>query len=220
MEEFESFLEYEEGLEQSRLEPLTYPLWQFLVLLVAVFCAMLLASIFTCVANTECRQSVPTVHVLLTSKISGPFMVMGLSAGIYVFLMISVALYTKRRNKVILAATITVNASIGMILVVFPFTGWDDNWAVLVFIVAFFFWMFTATFSFRDTYKKRALRRVQIGLIVVYLLCAIVYTVLKFVPNTNIGLLVTEIVCGTSIIAHLAICVAMAWSVTISSSTQ
>ena len=213
--DFDNFEILENGVAQNKHPSRTFPLWKFLVMLVTVFVVMVLTSFVICIGSSQCRQAVPTVHVLLTSPLTAPYMILGLSAGLYVFFITCLALYVKTESKLIIFTGIGVYGSVGAILVVFPFTGWDRNWAIFGFIVAYMVWMCAVARAFYRTYED-ALKRLQFVAIVVYAACGLVYTVLKLVPrDTRIGLLVVEVVGAIMVIGYMAVCLAFVWGVKI-----
>jgi len=217
MSDFTNFEILEDGIIQDRIPEKTWSLWSFMILLASVFFSMLIASFIICLVNTECRTSVPTIHVLLSSKLTGPFAFMALSASTYLYFILCFALYHKTNNKFLIATSLAVYASIAAILVVFPFTGWDNNWGIFLFIVVFLFWMVNVAASLRHTYRS-VLQRIQVTTIVVYTLCSITYIVLKILKHTldiNVGLLVVEMVGTVAIIVYMFICLLFVKSVKI-----
>lgn len=218
---FENYEILENGIPQNKRPPRTYQLWQLLIMLITVFLIMILASLIMCVSTKECRISIPTIHVMLTSPKTAPYMVVGLTSGLYVFFITCIALYVKTDNKFVLIGGLGVYASIAAILIVFPFTGWDENWAILLFIGAYLTWMIVIALALRKTYAER-LKALQIVTIVIYAGCGIVYAVLKFVPviNKQIGVLVVDVIGTFAIIGYMSICLALVWNVKVTISPK
>lgn len=212
----------EDGVIQDHVPAKTWSLWHFTILLISVFFSMTLASFIICLVNKECREAVPTVHVLLTSPITGPFAVMGLSAGTYVFFITCFALYHKTNNRMLSVTTIGVYVSLGCIFIVFPFTGWANNWGIFVFIVAFFLWMCNVSFAMRFTYRV-VLRRFEVATIVVYTLSSLVYMGLQIAQATvkgvrldlSVGMLVVQVTGTIAIVVYMFICLVYVRSVKI-----
>lgn len=217
--DFEEFGILDHGEPQNVREPRTFPLWKFLVALVSIFVIMVMASLVICVSNSECRAAVPTAHTLLSSPMTAPYMILGLSSGLYVFFITCLALYVKTDNKLVVGLGALVYASIGGILVVFPFTGWNRNYAIFGFIAAFMAWMCAVANAFRHTYADK-LRRLHFVAIVFYAASSLVYVVLKFVPSTSIGVMVVQITGALSIVGFMAVCLAYVWDVKITVSPK
>jgi len=223
LDEFDDFHTLERGILQDTIPSQVYPLWKFLILLVSVFFIMILTSFVVCMTNKQCRRNVPTVHSLLSSPISAPYMLLALSSGIYVFFITSMALYVKTNNKLVVITGIAVYASLGCILIVFPFAGWDRNWAIFIFVVTFFLWMISVSYISRKTYRNKLhkLGNVLIGL---YTLSSIVYIVLKLLNSKTVGrdtgLLVVEVTGTIGILGFMSFCLAFVWKVKITVSPK
>ena len=218
IDEFEDLDTLEKGILQDTLPSQEYPLWKFLVLLVSCFFIMMLTSFIVCIANSQCRRNVPTVHSLLSSQISGPYMLLALSSGLYVFFITSLALYVKTNNKMVVVTGIGVYISVGIMLVVFPFTGWDRNWAIVIFIIALLLWMVNVSAACRKT-RRQKLRKLGNLLIILYILSSFVYLVLKLLdPKTigkNTGILVVEVTGTIAMLGFMSFCLAFVWRVRI-----
>ena len=218
MDEFDNFDILDEGILREKIPNQEYPLWKFLVLLVSVFVIMVLTSFVVCISSSTCRRNVPTVHSLLGSPISGPYMLLALSSGIYVFFITSLALHFITNNKIVVITAVGVYVSIGCMLVVFPFTGWSRNWAIVIFIITFLLWMLSITWSTRKSYNHKT-RKLGIGLVVVYTLSSFVYLVLKLldprVVGKDTGILVVELVGLFSVMGFMAVCLSYVWKVKI-----
>jgi len=223
LDEFEDFQTLENGILQDTIPDRQYPLWKFLVLLISVFFIMILTSFVVCASNKQCRRNVPTVHSLLSSPISAPFMLLALSSGLYVFFITCMALYVKTNNKLVVLTGMSVYGSVGCILVLFPFTGFDRNWAIIIFIITFLVWMISVSYVCRKTYRDK-LRKIANVLIVLYALSGIVYIVLKLLDSKtigrNTGILVVEIFGTLMVLGFMAFCLVFVWSVKITVSSK
>jgi len=209
----------EEGVIQDHVPAKSWSLWNFTILLVSVFFSMILASFIICLVNKECRAAVPTVHVLLSSPLTAPYAILALSSCTYVFFITCFALYHKTNNKMLMLTSVAVYVSIGCILVIFPFTGWANNWGIFFFIIAFFVWMCNVSFALRFTYRI-ILRRFEIGTIILYALSSLVYTLLKIIQHSvpvdlDVGMLVVEITGTIAMIIYMFICLVYVRNVTI-----
>lgn len=210
----ESILAEDEGTQQSK----GYALWKVMLVLIGLACFLFMSSAILCGINVECRNHIPTLHNLMNSTFSTPFVVSGMNAVLGLHFISSVSLYqlTEARTRywsllqVGLACCIYLSTIIT--LFVFPFTGWEMDWANLSIIISTMLWQSVVVLCLWRHYAVHASRRTllkwSIACIVLYASCSLIYIVLRGVQTLSLvarddGMMVVEIVAGLSFLLFM-----------------
>lgn len=192
----------------------TFKVGKILIGLIVLVAVLFFTSIMLCVTNDECRSNIPTISNMLNDTFTTPFVVSGMNAGLGLHLITSWCLYSMTCVHVYLWSmlqaffAVAVYFSIIVTMFVFPFTGWELNWANLTVIFSLILWMASVMLCLyryygRKMQGRRGLLRWNVVFFVVFLLCSIVYIALRSVGSLAMvrkddGLLVVEIVGGLS----------------------
>lgn len=199
----------------------TFKVGKVLVALIALIVVLFFTSMMLCVTNDECRNKIPTLSNMLNSTFTTPFVVSGMNAGLglhmittwCLYSMTSVHVYLWSMLQVFLA--IAVYFSVIVTMFVFPFTGWEANWANLAVIFSLVLWMVSVMLCLYRFYGRklqghRGLLRWNVVFFALFAMCTIVYIALRSVGSLGIvpkddGLLVVEIVGGLSFFAFMVL---------------
>lgn len=199
----------------------SFKVGKVLVGLIVLMVVLFFTSMMLCVTNDQCRNNIPTLSNMLNSTFTTPFVVSGMNAGLglhlisswCLFSMTSVHVYIWSMLQVFLAVALYFSVIITML--VFPFTGWESNWANVTVILSLILWMLSVMlclyrFYGRRLQGRRGLLRWNVFLFVLFFSCALVYIVLRSVGSLGIvpkddGILVVEIVGGLSFFAFMVL---------------
>lgn len=218
MEDLENYQELVDGVLQNRARPKSFKIWRFLILMCIFFFFAFSASVILCISNGACSKYVPTVYVLLQSKISSPYMLLAMTCGLLTFSSTSFAMFITVDNIFVMFAGAIVYASVAVILFVYPFVGWDATWAIAIFIVAFLIWMGVILFTTRNT-SKTSIRAFGITCSILYVISSVAYIILKAVNIENksieYGLLGMEVLGIASVVGFMAFAILFSWNVTV-----
>lgn len=200
----------DESLISNAVPLVVFSARKIIIFTIVAFLITMTMSFTICMTNTNCKNNIPTVYTLLESPLSAPYMYSALGCALFIFVVTCVLLYAKTQMWIIFLSGWIVGGSIGVILFVFPFTGWNGNWAILIFNAAFLLWMAVASFITRERRYK-----LKLFLVVLFALATTVHMVLKFVdihvPNINVGVLVVEIIGAISIVVFFTITIGDIW---------
>jgi hypothetical protein len=209
----------------------TVPIWRVAVSSFALVILLFLATILVCGTNAQCRERIPTLDNLIDSNFVAPFIVSAIYSVLSLHLIVSNGIYYLTNERAFIAckvqfvASILVYITVAITLFVFPVTDWDRNWANLGALVAIAGWMCSVVVCLRTHYKykahyKRYYVKFQIALIVFYCGFTIAYTVLRFFPQYESWLLVTEIAIGIATILFLGLSIMHVFSLKIKVVTE
>lgn len=200
----------------------TTKLWRMLAVLLVIVIILFFTSMILCFTNNQCRNHIPTVSNMLNSTFSAPFITSGMNAALGIHLITASGIYYMTEYNAFLWSWMQMFMACGMYLsiiitmFVFPFTGWETNWANLSIIITAALWMVCAIVALwryynRKISRKQKLVRWNFALFVVFLLCAISYIVVRAVPLDIVpkddGILVIEIIGGISFFCFMILCV-------------
>lgn len=209
-----------EVLDHSHNEN-SFKVGKLLIGLIILIGVLFFTSMMLCVTNDQCRNKIPTISNMLNSTFTTPFVVSGMNAGLGLHLVTTTCLYSMTRVYVMIWATLqlflafAIYFSVIITMMVFPFTGWESNWANLSVILSITMWMAAVMlclyrFYGRKLDRKRGLLRWNVVLLVLFILCTIVYITLRSVGSMGIvprddGILVVEIVGGMSFFIFMSL---------------
>jgi len=197
-------------------------LWKLIVILIIIISVLFFTSLIICVTNNQCRNHIPTINNMLNSTFVTPYVVSGMNAALGLHLVTTSGLYYMTAPKfpywgylqLFFAAAIYLSVIITMM--VFPFTGWQVNWANVSIIMSLLLWMIVVLVSLFRYYRTRTSSKQRLVkfngiLCLLYFLCALIYIVLRAVPDLDIvprddGLLVVEIVGGLAFFGFMILC--------------
>ena len=200
----------------------TTKLWRMLAVLLFIMVALFFTSMILCFTNDHCRNHIPTVSNMLNSTFSAPFITSGMNAALGIHLITSAGIYYMTEHKAFLWSWMQMFMACGMYLcviitmLVFPFTGWETNWANLAIIITTILWMTCVVVALWRYYNrkmsgKKRLVRWNVAFLVLFLLCSIIYIVLRSVHMSVVpkddGIVVVEIVGGISFFLFMILCV-------------
>lgn len=209
-------------LNQPRFKTVT-KLWRLLALLVMVICMLCLTSIIICATNNQCRNHIPTVSNMLNSTLVAPFITGGLYGTLGLHLVIASGFYYMLHQQhpywsyLQLFFADTIYLSVIITMLVYPFTGWQMNWAIVTILVTVALWMLIVLLSLIRYYQRRTSAKQRLVkfngiLCLLYIVCSIIYIVLRGIPDLGIiprddGILVVEIIGGLSFFLFMILCV-------------
>ncbi len=206
----ENYEEFNQGLLQNMLYPWEFKLWKLLATLVIPFFVMMLMSFIVCMSDTKCRTSIPTINTLLSSPVSSTFINLALFLGLCIFFVTSMTIWKKTNRYSVAVTSELVLLSVGVILFVFPFTGWKEDGAIIGFIVTFLIWMIYVVLAMKSA-KKKLMFKITLSCTIMFIVTSIIYITLSsittVVPHKDVGVLVVEIVGGISIFVFMAACI-------------
>lgn len=197
-------------------------LWKLVVVLIIIIVILFFTSLIICVTNDQCRNHIPTVNNMLNSTFTTPFVVSGMNAALGLHLVTATGLYYLTESKfpywsylqLFFAAAIYL--SIIVTMMVFPFTGWQINWANVGIIVSLWLWMLIVLVSLFRHYRartspKQSLVKWNGVALLFFVVCSFIYLVLRGIPQLDVipkddGILVVEIVGGISFFAFMILC--------------
>lgn len=197
-------------------------LWRLVLVLIIIIVVLFFTSLIICVTNDQCRNHIPTVNNMLNSTFTTPFVVSGMNAALGLHLVTSAGLYYLTEAKfpywsylqIFFAAAIYLCIIVTMM--VFPFTGWQINWANVSIIVSIWLWLLIVLVSLfrhyqsRTSPKQRLVKWNGVALLL-FFICSLIYIVLRGVPHMGIvprddGILVVEIVGGIAFFCFMILC--------------
>lgn len=200
----------------------TTKLWRLLAVLILIMVVLFITSMILCFTNDQCRNHIPTVSNMLNSTFSAPYLTSGMNAALGLHLITSTGIYYMTEHNAFLWSYLQIFFALSMYLcviitlLVYPFTGWETNWANLSIILTTIMWMTCVAVALWRHYNrkmswKQRLVRWNVMFLVLFLLCSIVYIVLRsvhmhIVPKDD-GILVVEIMGGISFFFFMILCV-------------
>lgn len=202
-------------------------LWKALLFLLLILLCLLLSSFIICLTDYRCKTNIPTVNTLLNSSLASPFIITSINAGVGAHALTSIALYYRAKEitpvwaRLQLLLAFILYCTFAIVLFVYPFTLWDKDWANVSSLIVMALWIFLAQIVIVKINKSRfiqdkALLRISFAAFIMYILSSIVYIVLRAVPSVgyaagivgkNIGILVSEILFGLSLVLFMILVV-------------
>lgn len=187
--------------------------------LCVVLCAMLFASgAIVCGTDVQCRNHVPTVHNMLNSTTTAPYITVAFCFALFIHLILSAFIYIDCRKRAYywcalqLVCAVLMYVCMFVTLFVLPATGWTNNWANIPVLVFIALWMLCSNVALSRARTRRRCIGTQIALDALFGCCALIYIVVRAVPtleipNKDAGILVVEVVGGLAVLAYLCLCI-------------
>jgi|GWRWMinimDraft_12_1066020.scaffolds.fasta_scaffold13884_3 hypothetical protein len=196
--------------------------WKLQLVLLILFIVFFVGSIILCGISNTCRGHIPTINNMLNSVFTIPYIMCALNTMIGIHFITVIAIYYKTQissyywSRLQIFMAMVVYLCTGITLFVYPFTGWDANWANVSILATYVLWELICMMAL-----WRCERSHHVGLMlsftVFYILNLIVYIVLRAIPNNfDVGILVAELLMGLSVLGFLALCVLQVFSMKIS----
>lgn len=197
--------------------------WKILATIATFGIIAILTGIIICTISDDCRNHIPTMSNMLNATITSPYVVFGMTSGMFVHGGTVFCLFGMTKDhvwiwswaQVIFAGLTCICLLITMF--VFPFTGWERNWANVSVILCVILWMITIMVCLyryyrRKIQRKRVTLRFLLFFFSLFVACVIVYVVLRSIGSLHIvpkddGILVVELVGGISFFLFEALCI-------------
>ena len=203
-------------------QPYGIKLWKVLAAFCLVIVLLCTTSLVLCISEDQCRNNIPTINNMLNSTFTTPYVISGMNSALGLHMILVFALYSLTQVHSImwswmqLFTALLVYTSLILTLLVFPFTKWENNWAEVSVIVTLTVWMVVVMTSLYRYYgrkldRKRKYLRINVGLFVLYVVCSLIYIILRSIGSMGIvprddGLLVVQLIGGLSIFGFMLIC--------------
>lgn len=196
--------------DDSKREIRIYLFRLIFILVVIVGCFFGFSAIL-CFAKDECKNNVPSLHNMLNSSFSAPFIVTALNTVLSIHGILIVALYGKTHfksyygSRLQIIAAILLYILIAITLFVFPYMP-TVNYASILIILGIAVWKVAILITLKNYYKGHLQPKYLFpsGLMFgVYVLSSAVYVGLKYSFQNELGIMIVELICGFSVFAFL-----------------
>lgn len=197
--------------------------WILQLVLLVLFILFFIGSIALCGISNTCRGHIPTLNNMLNSVVAVPYIMCALNTMIGIHFITVLALFYKTnassyywsRLQVIMAMIVYLCTAIT--LFVYPYTGWESNWANISISFTYLLWEIICMRAIWRCEKKPLHVGWMLLSTLFYALNLIVYIVLRAIPNNlDIGILVTELLMGCSVLIFMGLCILQVFQMEIS----
>lgn len=142
-------------------------IWKIMCVLLVAMVFILLTAAIVCGTNGHCAHHIPTIHNMLNSPLTAPFVTTSINIIQFVHILLSLALYymccrnAPYYNILQLIVSAIFHASLLLTLFLVTFLGWNRNWANVVSIGIWIIWMTLALKCLKRYYRYKPQRHVH-----------------------------------------------------------
>lgn len=199
------------NVEDGPTKEIQIPLFRLIFVLVLIVASFFTFSAILCFAKDECKNNVPSLHNMLNSMFSAPFIVTALNTVLSIHGILVVALYGKTHfksyygSRLQIISAILLYILIAITLFVFPYMP-SINYASILIILGLAMWQVAVLITLKNYYQGHLRPKYMFpsGLMFgVYVLSACVYVGLKFSFQNELGIMIVELICGFSVFSFL-----------------